>query len=142
MLLRSLLLLSFLVGGFSCAQVTHQVNGVYDKNYNYHVFVNAVIHQDYKTKISNATLIIRGDKVVDVGKALNIPSGSVVHDLKGKHIYPSFIDMYSSYGMSQNRNAIQQNANDRYPQRESNKKGAYNWNQAIHPEVDAVEILW
>ncbi len=138
MLERILLLSIWLWCGSSYAQITHQVNGVYDKNHNYYTFINAVIHKDYKTIIPSATLIIKDGKIINLGKDLKVPNGSVVYDMKGKHIYPSFIDMYSDYGVNQNKNAIQ-STNSRYPQRDSNKNGAYNWNQAIHPEVDAVD---
>ncbi|MBT3418009.1 MAG: amidohydrolase family protein, partial [Flavobacteriales bacterium] len=61
--------------------------------------------------------------------------GSIIIDLKGDYIYPSFIDLYSNYGL-----ATPKKGEYSYrPQYESNKEGAYHWNEAIHPEIDAAD---
>ena len=120
------------------AQETHQINGVYSKNSNYIAFVNATIHQNYKHTIQGGTLLIQNGKVIAVGKTVNIPKQCTVKNLNGKHIYPSFIDMYSNYGVRKNKNALT-NRKHRGAQTKTNKAGAYNWNQAIQPETNAVE---
>ncbi len=68
------------------------------------------------------------------GQTLLIPKGAMVHDMKGKFIYPSFIDIYSGYGLPD-----VPKARGGGPQMESNIKGAYGWNQAIHADYSAIK---
>ncbi len=128
-LLFWLLVASFLVK----AQETAPINGVKDDRTSYYAFTNATLQIDFQTQIENATLIIKEGKIVNYGKNLAVPSGAVEIDLKGKFIYPSFIDLYSHYGIAE----AQRTQRGRSVQIESNKQGAYAWNEAIKPEVDA-----
>jgi imidazolonepropionase-like amidohydrolase len=138
-ILRTLLLTFFLFASFvTIAQKTFPVNGVKDERHLTYAFRNAKIYIDYKTVIDTATLLIRDGKVLDAGKNLHIPDDAVVYDLKGKTIYPSFIDLISDYGINIDKKTV---ADRRAPQFLSNTKGAYGWNQAIHPETDAVKYF-
>jgi imidazolonepropionase-like amidohydrolase len=111
-------------------------NGVQDQRIDLYAFTNATIVQDANTTVEGATLIIRGSVVESVGKGLPVPMGATVVDLKGKRIYPSFVEIYSNYGVPEpKRDGATGFRGD--PQAESRKKGAYNWNQAIMPETDA-----
>ena len=56
-------------------------------------------------------------------------------DLTGYHLYPSFVDLHSSYGLPE----VKPSKWSRTPQYETNIKGAYGWNQAVRPEIDAYE---
>jgi imidazolonepropionase-like amidohydrolase len=134
-----------LLAALLCAQLsnaqepdTYPVNGVFNRNHTYYVFTNAKIHTDYQTVIQNGTLVVKDGIIVDAGEKVSIPKGAVVYDMKGKHIYPSLIDIYSSYGMPEIK---REGGNWWMPQMESKTKGAYNWNQAIKPEVDAAKIF-
>ena len=81
------------------AQVTFPTNGAPNPNHNFFAFTNATIHIDYQTVVTNATLLVRDGKVVSAGTEVPLPKGTVTYDLKGKHIYPSFIDLHSNYGL-------------------------------------------
>ncbi len=122
----------------SSAQQTFPVNGVHDEREGYYAFINATIAVDYKTLLSNATLLIHDGKIVAVGNAVTIPAGVTEIDCRGKFIYPSFIDLFSNYGIVKTET---QNNNQQGPQFISNKSGAYNWNQAIMPEVNGVDFF-
>src|ERR1044072_9094218 len=78
---------------------TFKTNGPDDYREGLHAFTNATIWKNYNTRLDSATLVIRDGKVVEAGKRVAIPKGAVVHDMKGKFIYPSFIDIFSDYGM-------------------------------------------
>ncbi len=118
------------------AQGTFPVNGVHDYRNKTVAFINATIHQDSKNEIVG-TLIIENEFIIDVGKNISIPKNAIVLDLTGKHIYPSFIELISEYGIpkltktkSHQRHGMQQFL--------SNKKGAYSWNEALRSEYNAV----
>jgi len=129
--------LALLAGITLRAQVTFPVNGVADKNHNFHAFTNARIYVDAETIIDKGTLLIKEGRIAEVGAAVALPKGTVVHDLKGKSIYPGLIDAYTSYGLPEVKRAGGGGA----PQYESRTKGAYGWNQAVKPETDAYRLF-
>lgn len=131
------IILLLLASGPVFSQQTFPVNGVNDDRERVYAFTHANIFTDYQTLTSDATMIIRNGLVESVGKNTTIPAGAVIIDLQGKFIYPSFIDIYSDYGMPK----ISPEEDQRGPQFLSNKSGAYNWNQAVHPEVQAGELF-
>jgi imidazolonepropionase-like amidohydrolase len=128
---------------FSTAQTTFPVNGVTDPREHCYAFTHATIVKDGATTLSDATLVIRDGLIAGAGAGLAIPKDAVVIDCSGKSIYPSFIDLYSDYGMPVPERGTGRPAFDfRAPaQMETSTKGAYNWNQAIHPETDAFRLF-
>ncbi len=125
---------------FANAQETFISNGSKNNIHNYYAFKNATVFKDFQTKIENATLLVKDGKVIKVGEStsVKIPENAVVYNLEGKTIYPSLIDLYADYGMPE----PDKNRKPNYgPQFESNKKGAFNWNQAVHPEVESGKIF-
>jgi len=119
------------------AQSTFPVNGVADERHITYAFTHAVIHADHRAVIDSATLLVRDRRVVAAGRGVTVPAGAVVYDLRGKHVYPSFIDLVSGYGLPKPEKAARQ----RFPEPRfvSGKAGAYDWNEAIRPEQDAAE---
>lgn len=123
------------------AQVTFPANDVANPKADCYAFTNATIVKDAQTTLTGATLVIRDGKIVAVGNNVTIPADAVTVDCKGKHIYPSFIDMYSDYGMpAQQRQQGGFNFNGP-AQLTSNQKGAFGWNQAIRSDVEGVKLF-
>jgi len=122
----------------SQAQETFPVNGPFNKTHTYYAFTHAQLVVDYQTVIADATLLIKDGIIVEAGASVTIPKGAVVSDMTGKSIYPSFIDAYTTYGIPEPDKSRKSFG---MPQYESSKKGAYNWNQAIRPETDAVNMF-
>ncbi|HWY37038.1 MAG TPA: amidohydrolase family protein, partial [Bacteroidia bacterium] len=116
------------------SQTTYPTNGAPNPNHNYYAFTNCTLHVDAENIINNAVLLVKDGQITDAAEKVTIPPGAVVYDLKGKHIYPSFIEMYSDYGMPEGKPASR---NFGPPQMESNIKGAYGWNQAIRSDAEA-----
>jgi len=123
------------------AQPTFPVNGVADPKTNSFAFTNATIIKDGQSTLTNATLVVKDGKIAAIGNNISVPKDAVLVDCKGKYIYPSFIDIYSDYGIA-------------VPQREragfnfggpaqitSNQKGAFGWNQAIHSDAAASKLF-
>ncbi len=128
------LLFSFFLYADVSAQETFPVNGVKDQKPNLYAFINAKVIVNSTSSIDNASIIVSNGIIQNIGPGVAVPKGAVVIDCKGKTIYPSFIDMYTNYGMPENKRARNDN---RGPQFLSNKAGAYHWNEAIRPEFDA-----
>ncbi len=135
----------YLILGILCtyfvvhAQETYPVNGVHDEREKVFAFTNANIFTSYNQKVENATLVIKDGKVAAVGASASIPKNAVVIDLNGKYIYPSFIEIFSDYGLSKEKD--KKGSGNDGPQFISDKKGAYGWNEAIRPETAAHEIF-
>ena len=120
-----------------CSQEDFPINGVRDKNHNFHAFINATLHVDAEATITDGYLFIKEGRITYAGPKTKLPKSCVVHDVKGKHIYPSFIDLYTSYGIEKAKASPRTD----YPQYNSLKKGAYSWNQAIKPEFNGIETF-
>ncbi|HQQ93197.1 MAG TPA: amidohydrolase family protein [Bacteroidia bacterium] len=137
---RSGIILSLL--GLLSAEVKGQglfpVNGAPHPAHTVFAFTHANLYIDYETLITDASLIIKDGKVLAAGQKVDIPEHAVLTDLHGKYIYPSFIDLYSDYGMP---DSPVEKTTRQGPQMESNIKGAYGWNQAIHAEADACKLV-
>ncbi len=119
------------------AQETFPFNGVEDHRERFYALTGATVFTTYNKKVENATLLIREGKVVSVLPAGPAPAGAVEVDIKGKTVYPAFIDLYSGYGMPEPKAEGQKP--DKQPQMLSNKEGAYAWNEALKPEFRAHE---
>jgi imidazolonepropionase-like amidohydrolase len=117
------------------SQVISAQNGVLDSKPAYTLLKNATIHIDAKNSISNAWILIKGDKIAKVGKDFDVPNFTNVIDATGKHIYPAFVDPYSDYGMPEIKRTRGGGFSE--TQFNSTKEGAYAWNQAIKPEENA-----
>ncbi|TAD93296.1 MAG: amidohydrolase, partial [Bacteroidetes bacterium] len=137
---RTLLWAALCCTAVAQAQETFPTNGVADKRSGCYAFTNATVVKDANTTLSNATLVIREGKIVAAAAGAAVPKDAVVIDCSGKFIYPSFIDLYTDYGIPAaargggfNFNAPAQLTN--------NQKGAYGWNQAIKADVDAARIF-
>jgi len=122
---------------YCLAQETFPVNGAVDKAVTTIVIQNATIHVDENTVYRDAYLVISNGKVLNINGL--IPSNAVPVDLKGKHIYPSFIDLNSNYGMP--KMPTSERGWGKPPQYESNKKGAHGWNETLNPERRASLLI-
>ena len=132
-------LVTFCLLGKVTAQPTFPVNGVADKRETTLAFTNATIVKDAGNTLTNATLVIREGLIIGVGTSIAIPANAVVTDCSGQYIYPSFIDIYTDYGMPPPKPAG--NGSWANQQMVSDQKGAYGWNQALRSDANAFTIF-
>ncbi len=109
-------------------------DGVKSKNNNYTAFTNAKIYVTPTQVIDGGTLLIQNGKVKQVGKTVTLPKNTVVIDTKGHSIYPSFIDVYSKFGVEQTKRP---SGGGRSQQYDAARQGFY-WNDHIMPENAAI----
>ncbi|HEY0040940.1 MAG TPA: amidohydrolase, partial [Flavisolibacter sp.] len=139
---RSFLLLCVLLLSMAGrSQETFPLNDVAEPKYSHYAFTNATIVKDANTTITNGTLVIKDGKIVAVGQGLKVPAGAIEVNASGKYIYPSFIDIYTDYGTPAQQ--ARQGGFDFFARSQltTNTKGAYGWNQAVRPEVDAYKVF-
>jgi imidazolonepropionase-like amidohydrolase len=98
---RTLLLLLILLSiNLFSQQDNSPVAGVSDKRIEVYGLKNAKVVVDHQTTLENADILISGGRIQSVGQNLSFPKGTVVADLTGKTVYPSFIDIYAgNYGI-------------------------------------------
>ncbi|WP_353777759.1 amidohydrolase family protein [Winogradskyella sp. 3972H.M.0a.05] len=107
--------------------------GVKTQNSNYTALTNATIHVSPSQTIENGTLLIKDGKVVNSGADINIPKNSNIVDLSGKSIYPSFIDVFTDFGIEKPKRAT-----GNTPQYDASRSGYY-WNDHIMPEQRGIK---
>ena len=130
-----------LLSGIMVAQETYPVNGSHDERPQLFAFTNANIVVKAGELIRNGTLLVHGKRIAALGRSQPVPKGYVTIDLKGKFIYPSFIDAFSEYGQAGGGGNGSQGYGRGGQVFESTKSGAYGWNGAIRPEVEAKETF-
>lgn len=124
---------------FLKGQETFPVNGSHDKRPKKYAFVNAHIVTKAGQHIKNGTLLVN-DKVIEaVGTGQKIPAGYITIDLEGKFIYPSLIDPFTTYGVSENQGTRSFGRSAQVLT--STKNGPYAWNEAIRPETRAIDVF-
>ena len=132
------LLLIILTFNFTFSQDYFPTNdGIKFDNTNYTTFTNAKIYSSHNSIIENGTMVVRDGKIIDIGKSVEIPKNSTIIDLEGKSIYPSFIDIYSKFGV---KAPERKSGGRRTPQYNNTRKGYY-WNDHIRPEQNATEFF-
>ena len=108
---------------------------VQNKNSNYVVFTSAKIYVTPTQIIEKGSLLIQNGKVIGAGTNLTIPKNCTTINLEGKSIYPSFIDIYTDFGIEKPKNVTTSGGGSIYDTR---REGFY-WNDNIRPEVNAYE---
>ncbi len=101
-----------------------------------YAFTNATIYVTPTQKINKAILLIKDGKVVDSGRKVTIPKEAQIIDLKGKFIYPSFVETYSNFGIASPKGG-QGGGFRSAPQYDATRVGYY-WNDHIRPETNPI----
>ncbi|NQY06600.1 MAG: amidohydrolase, partial [Flavobacteriaceae bacterium] len=134
MKLRIGVLLFFLVNLSFAQEYFPKNDGVKTPEKSVTAFTNAKIYVSPTQIIDNGTLLIKNGKVAGVGKNVSIPTDATKIDLNGKSIYPSFIDVYSGFGVK----TPKRQGGGRSPQYHASRSGYY-WNDHVRPETNATE---
>ncbi len=136
-----LLLLSFATVLFNYvqAQETFPNNGVKNSFEEIHAFINATLVISPQQTLEKGVLVIQGDRILRADNDTNkqIPSGAIIHDLNSKYVYPSFIDLNTSYGIKK----LKRPAWKPQPQYRSKTGAGAGWNQAIRPQINSKDLF-
>ncbi len=135
--LVALLLTSSLAARAQTVPATFPANGPRDDRAGRVALTHATIFTDYQTRLDDATLLIENGRVAAVGKGLKLPAGITELDQKGRFIYPALVEAFGAYGMP----PVARGGRSRRagPQPDTDKDGAFGWNQALKPEVRGIE---
>ncbi|MFQ3181248.1 MAG: imidazolonepropionase-like amidohydrolase [Polaribacter sp.] len=98
-------------------------------------FTNATIYVTPEKILKKGTLLIENGKIINVGAAVKIPKGAKIINLSGKTVYPSFIDLYSDFGIKKPKRATGRSRSTQYA---ASREGYY-WNDHIRPDIDPIK---
>tara|TARA_B110000037_G_scaffold144486_1_gene163452 strand:+ start:21276 stop:24242 length:2967 start_codon:yes stop_codon:yes gene_type:complete len=98
-------------------------------------FTNATIYVTPEKILKNGTLLIENGKIINFGTAVKIPKGAKIVNLSGKTMYPSFIDLYSDFGIKKPKRAAGRSRSTQYA---ASREGYY-WNDHIRPDIDPIK---
>ena len=100
--------------------------GVKTSELNYQAFIHATVHISPTEVLEDATLLEQNGKIIAVGKNVSIPKNTRIFDKSGLHLYPSFVEINSSFGIA----TPKRNSSGRSAQYDPNRQGYY-WNDHI-----------
>jgi len=61
----------------------------------------ATIHTVSDGTIENGTIVMRGGRIIAVGRDVDIPAGAEIIDGTDKHVYPGMVDAFSQLGLTE-----------------------------------------
>lgn len=111
--------------------------GIRTKTPQFKALINARIIVSPSKTIEKGTLVIKDGRILDVGESVAVPPGAVTIDLKGKCVYPGFIDPYAEFGLPAPEKP--QRSPNQTPKYEGTRSGANDWNDAIHAQDNWVD---
>ena len=129
------LFLSLFIPKISAQEYFPNNESVQNKNNNFTAFTNAKIYVSPTQIIEKGTLIIQNGKVISSGINIPIPKNCTTINLEGKSIYPSFIDVYTSFGIEKPKKTASSEGEPAY----DTKRVGYYWNESIKPETNGFE---
>ena len=143
--------LILLLGGFwlilnhALPQDNYPVVGISDVRPGMFALTGAKVILSYDSEPVETNILIVKDRIEAIGKNIKFPKGTTFINLEGKTIYPSFVDIYTSYGVPQESREAQtpaamfarQTQRGGSAQEEETRVADY-WNQGIHESYDVL----
>ena len=143
-MIRTLLLL-LVSAAVAVAQVsTTAIDGLRDKRVPVVAYVNCTVVPAPGSKIDSAVIIVRGERIVDVGRNLAIPPGAQVRDVRGAWVYAGFVEPFlpvATLDKSMSAQTGEQRWEEDGDPVTPPQQGARYWNQAVRPERKASDAL-
>ncbi len=130
-----LLILGIFIPTINAQEYFPNNESIQNKNNNYIVFTNAKIYVSPTQIIEKGSLLIQNGKVISAGNNIAIPKNCTAVNLEGKSIYPSFIDIYTDFGIEKPKSNPNLGRGSLY----DTKREGYYWNENIRSEVNAFE---
>ncbi|MFN2379234.1 MAG: hypothetical protein ABR519_03365, partial [Bacteroidales bacterium] len=126
------------------AQTNFPVTGIGDERPGIFALTNAMVVPDWQSDPVKTNILIVNGRIEEMGNDIKFPAGTRIIDLEGKMIYPSFIDIYSTYGVEQPESG-DRNMMARYMQQaqggtapEEKPGVADYWNQGIRESFNVI----
>ena len=103
-------------------------------NNTYKAFTNATIHIEAGKVIKNGILLEKNGRIIDVGTKIKLPKNTIIYNKSGKHIYPSFIEIYSDFSIKK----PVRKKNSQIGEQFNPDRSGYYWNDHILSEYKSI----
>ncbi|MEA1887986.1 MAG: amidohydrolase family protein [Bacteroidota bacterium] len=134
-----------LLSGIAVSQDNYPVEGISDERPGKFALIGAKVILSYDSEPVETDILIVKSRIEAIGKNLKFPKGTTVINLEGKTIYPSFIDIYTSYGVPQESREssspmamFTRQTQRGGPAQEEEPRVADYWNQGIHESYNVL----
>ena len=101
----------------------------------YQAITNSTLHPAPNQQIDNGTILFKNGTIIAVGQNINIPENTLIHDYSGKHIYASFVELHSNFGIKSETAGARRGRSTQY---DANREGYY-WNDHIQSDYNGIE---
>ncbi|MBN2357302.1 amidohydrolase family protein, partial [candidate division KSB1 bacterium] len=114
---------------------TDPAGAIRDKTPRAHALINARLVIKPGTVVENGALVMRDGIIVAAGSNVQPPADARIWDMKGRTVYPGFIDVCSHYGVkSSDGSAAQRSAASA-----KKRRGPSHWNPFVVPQHTAAD---
>lgn len=100
----------------------------------YILIENATIIVSPGEIIKNGSILVKDGKIVEIGSDFSVPNNTVKYDMSGLYIYPSFVDVSSSFGTKNPSNT----SRSRSTEYKASRQGYY-WNDHILSDYNTID---
>ena len=100
----------------------------------YQAITNATLHPAPNQQIDNGTILFKNGIIIALGQNINIPENTLIHDYSGKHIYASFVELHSNFGIKSETAGGRRGRSTQY---DANREGYY-WNDHIQSDYNGI----
>ena len=100
----------------------------------YILIENATIIVSPGEIIKNGSILVKDGKIVEIGSDFSVPNNTVKYDMSGLYVYPSFVDVSSSFGTKNPYNT----SRSRSTEYKASRQGYY-WNDHILSDYNTID---
>ena len=100
----------------------------------YQAIANATLHPAPNQQINGGTILFKNGTIIAVGENISLPENTLIHDYSGKHIYASFVELHSNFGI---KSAVAEGRRGRSTQYDAKREGYY-WNDHILSDYNGI----
>lgn len=98
--------------------------------------VGGTVHTVTGGTLSNATVLVQGDRIAAVGGTVSVPAGAQVIDCRGKHVYPGFVAANTQLGLTEVSTVTGSNDNSETGELNPNQRAEVQ----INPDSDLLPV--
>ena len=84
--------------------------------------------------IKDGSILVKDGKIVEIGSDFSVPNNTVKYDMSGLYVYPSFVDVSSSFGTKNPSNT----SRSRSTEYKASRQGYY-WNDHILSDYNTID---
>ena len=100
----------------------------------YILIENATIIVSPGEIIKDGSILVKDGKIVEIGSDFSVPNNTVKYDMSGLYVYPSFVDVSSSFGTKNPSNT----SRSRSTEYKASRQGYY-WNDHILSDYNTID---